>query len=273
MSLLKPKNFKLLLLASINAIGKEWWQGVKVLLGGLCGYFFAVFFLETYVKNKASFDKADILLKYGIWFIAVTYAWCLGVHSSVGRKNKAYLFSKKYVLLWVIYYILCLAYVLVTAYVYGMGFDTIFYCSDAAYRTSVLYEVPSFVMFSGLLVLSILWLLLMIFFNLDSDGSFKSMLVSMVRAAKMLIYNMPGFLVIGGILYTGTMLVGSMLSTIFCSVNGSSVSSIGISPLAQSMIATAVVLVIMGSTIIPLWVSLINNVYIKQLYDHKDRYI
>ena len=124
----------------------------------------------------------------------------------------------------------------------------------------------------------LLWPFLTVFFSLDSDGTLKNILCSIMRSARMIFYNFPGFIVI----MSGMIILGLMFTVLCGGIVGwlarlllpqlLTYDSANFVAVYDIVIKGVLFGISVGFTI-PFLVSVISNLYIKQLYVHKDRYI
>lgn len=282
LSLLKPKNFKLLMMVTLNAIAKEWVSVMKWLMSFVLSYLL-IHFLISYYEEEA-FASTFSMGRYSFVFYVMIFVWCFALHPSVGRKSKYAFFSSKDVWVWAgsvllfqsivaffMYYVKAHVFSPTSDFVDASNFfDWHGYYVDVSLLGwhGYLFALVALIMLNVCLI----WPMLMVFFSLDSDCSLKSILYSVIRSAKMILYNFPGLMVI----VTGVVGVGMffelslfVLLRFFMPL----CSPIEVGSLVYAMLMIMALFGLMGSVIVPFIVSVISNVYIKQLYDHKDRYI
>lgn len=295
LSLLKPKNFKLLMMVSYNAVTKAsealFQSGSsperRAMIGCLFGFLFSLYWYEI-VPNLIAPSLVfcmemvsqhcrgmDTVARYIALFYAVFYVWCFLIHPSVGRKNIGDFFSVKNLLIYLVSSVLF--YSMVMPFVCYVGSGMFFPTPGYASASSGLDNLLGLFVFVFVLNISLLWPALTVFFSLDSDRTVKSLFLSIVRSAKMIIYNFPGFI----ILMSGMIVAGLACVALGGGVFGGLARMLAsVLPLdSMSLVALNDVIVkgvlfgIAFGSVMPFLVSVISNVYIKQLYDHKDRYI
>lgn len=282
LSLLKPKNFKLLMMASLNAIAKEWVSVMKWLMSFVLSYLL-IHFLVSYYKEEALASTSS-MTKYLFVFYVMIFVWCHALHPSVSRKGRYGSFAWKDCGVWVGSALLF--YSLVGLFMYYVKKHLFFPTSDFVdasqffdwhgYYVDVsllswygyLFALVALIMLNIVLI----WPMLMVFFSLDSDCSLKSILYSFFRSAKMMVCNFPGFMVIvSGVVCIGMFLELSLfvLLRFFIPL----CSPIEVGSLVYAMLMITALFGLMAGVVVPFCVSVIRNLYIKQLYDHKDRYV
>lgn len=218
-SIFVPKNLKLFLLVTLNAIIdtfttllKYWWFLYAILL-----------FLFTPMLNWVMVPIVNtmggVTLFYGIFTfkiafipILIFFLTCLAARPSTWLKNYAY-FGRYLLRFWYVPFLI------------------LFFLMGG------LHKIP----------LMALLFLLYILFLIDSDGAIMSIGWSLIRAIKMLIYNLPLFIIIEVLMQGFT---------------------IGISFLHLGLLIYTILLLI----ILPLFVCLVTNIYVKKLHDQSELY-
>jgi hypothetical protein len=112
----------------------------------------------------------------------------------------------------------------------------------------------------GILHFGILYYPLIIFllFSFDSDGMFDAISQSFLNTIKMFIYNLPIFLIIFLLLWSGSFLLLGILGII-----------LAISPLLFIISAIAVAFT---ALLVPIEICIITNIYIKKLHEQSELY-
>lgn len=246
LSLLIPKNLKLFMLVSFNSFikGCEIFVRYPLLILAIAiplRYITVTYMTHGIADTTVSTSKDHIILAY-----AALLLWCVSIHPSVTRKDAHY-FSVKGVLAPSIIF----PAPLLSALLFALVHATITHPCLLAIGYSI----------------SMLWPLLMLFFSLDSDRTLKSALQAIIHSATMLIYNLPLFsiacfayasIVLGWYKLIHTLLPNNTLFTFFSH------------PITLPVLI--IYPVILG-LLTPFAICVINNIYIKKLYENKNLYL
>ncbi|MCX5925170.1 MAG: hypothetical protein NT124_02645 [Candidatus Dependentiae bacterium] len=235
LDILRPHNLKLFMLVTLNTFV----QGCKVFMRSVIWWFIPLiiaynYFFNTVVRDllysvgdQAFINYVTIVLPMnGVFFLS-----SLMIHPSVKRKTIGYFFSWRNLIIGLIYFIY-----------------TSFICYTLVFRGPF---VPT--LLHGIIAM-IIWMIysvLFLFFLLDSDISLAAIGQSMVRAAKMVLYNAPAFLLIMILLLISFIALVSLLPyQLFKEIT----------PVPHCALFLGLI-------------SAINNIYIKKLHDNKNLYL
>ena len=224
LSLFKPSNFKLFLLVSIRAFG----LALKTLFL-YWGWLILFFWTYDYVIPESISQQLNIdsVLRSILLFLFIC---CL--RPTTPLKNAEY-FAKMFGKFWYVILII-------------IG---LYWLDSKLPDLNIIVDSSVYLCFSLVLTLFLL-------FMVDSDGSIKSVLLSLYRSVKMLVYNLPWFLIIA--------LVFTILEIL----------ELGISMYVAQFSDSLAVIVhnLLQGVFYGFHITLLANFYIKRLYDQIELY-
>ncbi len=174
LEILRPKNFKLFLLVTLNSIVQTY-KTLITRLGLFIGLFFAALFVFSFVVPR-TYAYAVVVFAFAVLFVLLLlFATILAARPSTLKKNISYFLSyKKHFL----YFVVCLA--LFGVAVSALGF--------------LLFKLGLFPSFHLIFKLDQpLWWAWILFF-VDTKPSFVNCFMALWRTIKMFIYNAPFWL-------------------------------------------------------------------------------
>lgn len=264
-----PKNFKLFLLVTLKAmvetyktlITKFWWLIL------LCVGFD---FLLDYVPAKfdglliavgAIFTEFDFISPLtDLAFLALTFLIFLAVRPSTAFKNAAYV--RHYLKYWLYFIAFNVIFTLISTSRFDLEVDEV---ADIAYVVQPAFDwLRGLLLLSPMVVVTPLFVFLMAFI-LDSRNGVKDVVLSVVRAVKMCVYNYPFCLISFIVFYYVSM---GFDQVIFYSMRLMNVPVIGITDQSSYVMLPALKLLQYGSLLLlPIPVSYFYNFYTKRLHE------
>ncbi len=216
LNVLIPRNLNLFLLITINTCIKACYVFIKSAWPLFIPFIFLWYVLVVYTFTFLGARSVTIVIS--IIHYLFFFLWCVATRPSVNRKTIGYFFS---------------------------------YFRRFWYLIPLIYIDSTFFGIYGLFV-SVIFTL----FVLDSEGSIRSFLYSLVRTAKMIFYNLPVFLIVSFIIsFSVKLLLGPVLNWMHL-----------------PDIFTGFFSLVVWSLVMSLYICFFSNIYIKKLHEQFDLY-
>lgn len=248
LSLLIPRNLKLFLMVTV--------KGIKDVYVGALKYFW--WFILLYGVGEIFFGNMPLIVSLfdSIWLFILA----LLVRASVAKKDRSYFvqYSKYFPIalggMWLILLIFLFLMIFIGFIVYLIKVGNIQDVAEVFHslQDNILYILITKI--SGIFIQA--WILLSIFFLLDMPLNFKNWVKSIRFGYRMLIHNMPIFVI----------LIGA-LSILFGFLDWVAIYILAFVPIDSTSILN--VLSFMQE---PITVALVSNLYIKRLHEQPQLY-
>lgn len=287
LTLLKPKNAQLFIMVTIKSIieaykllFKYFWWAYVLVVGSCIVQFVIPFVTEWPITRHVDATLFDyiyigfLFIVPGLVSFILFFATCFATRPSVMNKNCAY-FRGQY--LKIISYGLLLAaswIVFIVSFVLFMGTAGTFLMQAThnfynGYWPSLFLSLHWLhaLLTSGLFVFSIL-------FFLDSTGGLKSFYCSLWRSLKMVIFNLPLLVLLGLLFYCANvlLLVSVKKLCMYFVFDRDGNTSLTEAQMANVMVIGSRVVQTIRIILMPFFVCLYANIYIKKLHDQFDLY-